>query len=330
MWERCARQIKRAVDIRLEGEIEVFVGQLFERRRMLLERGVVDDDVELAEFGERSLDRASTEGCVADVAANENAAPLLFLFDDATRLFGVAVGFEINDGDVGTLAREEHGDGTSDAGVAAADQRNHSFEFAAAAIERIVEHRPRPDLRLQSRLLLMLLRHRKSGVGSRTGLHARLVFLRCRLACVGAIDFRLNVSLTVDCTNGLAADASFRSHADASCKRRTAPVEDRRLACPTSSSGADRRGRLSSTHPGWMTAASSVSITSVASSSSLCRSRRRVNETVTRRAIHWLITNEDSIVNSSSKARPYGYSRAIVPPATSTKTTPRALSGFAT
>src|SRR5207237_2644457 len=114
MRERCARQIKRAVDICLEGEIEVFVGQLFERRRMLLERGVVDDDVELAEFGDRSLDRASTEGCVADVAADENAAPLFFFFDDAARLFGVAVGFELSDGDVGTLALKEHGDGTSD------------------------------------------------------------------------------------------------------------------------------------------------------------------------------------------------------------------------
>ena len=153
---------------------------------MFLKRGVVDDDVELPEVGDRSLHCFATECRIADVAANENASPLLFVFDDAARFFGVAVGLEIDDGDVGAFAREEDGDGTSDAGVAAADQRDHSFQLAAAAVQRIVEHRPRPDLRFESRLLLMLLRQRIGGIRARAGLHSRLVFLLRRFARLGA------------------------------------------------------------------------------------------------------------------------------------------------
>jgi hypothetical protein len=76
---------------------------------VLLERGVVDEDVEPAELLHRPLDSALAEARLADVAADDEAAPPLALFDDARR------------GDVRPLAREQHRHRAADAGVAAGD-----------------------------------------------------------------------------------------------------------------------------------------------------------------------------------------------------------------
>src|SRR5690606_7270512 len=72
----------------------------------------------------------------------------------------VAVLAQVDDGDVGALAREQHGDGAADAGVAAGDQRGPALELAAARVVGCEEARPRIQLVLVAGLALALLRQR--------------------------------------------------------------------------------------------------------------------------------------------------------------------------
>ena len=82
---------------------------------MLLVGGVVDEDVELAELLDRALDGLAAEARLAHVAGDEQRAPPLAL-DGRARLLGVHLLLgQIDDGDVGALAREEDGDGAADA-----------------------------------------------------------------------------------------------------------------------------------------------------------------------------------------------------------------------
>src|SRR5205085_1690741 len=180
---------------------------------VLLERGIVDQDVELAQLVDGALRRLFAELLVGDVALDHDAASA-FVFDVALRLFGVAVGVEVDDGHVRALAGEEHGHGAADAGVAAGDERDHVLELAAAAIRGVVEHRARLDLRLDARLGVMLFGQWIGGIAPRAGLHAAPLFLFAAFLRLGLVDFALNLALLLDDSNGLTAGAPLllRSH----------------------------------------------------------------------------------------------------------------------
>ena len=88
---------------------------------VLLEGGVVDQDVELAELPSRSWPTASSQNsAIGDVAGDQDAAAP-FLLDRALGFLGVLVLVEIDDRDIGAFAREQHRHRAADAGIAAGD-----------------------------------------------------------------------------------------------------------------------------------------------------------------------------------------------------------------
>ena len=66
-----------AVDVGLDRAVEVLVGQVFDAFGVFLERGIVDEDIELSEFFDGARDRFAAELRIGDVAGDENAAPSL-------------------------------------------------------------------------------------------------------------------------------------------------------------------------------------------------------------------------------------------------------------
>ena len=89
----------------------------------MLLAGIVDEDVDAAELGHHLLDRAIAEVLVAEIAGDgDRLAPLGL--DDPLRLRRVVMLAQIEDGDVGALAREQGGDRAADAAVRAGDQRD--------------------------------------------------------------------------------------------------------------------------------------------------------------------------------------------------------------
>ena len=118
----------------------MLVGQLLQAVDVLLEGGVVDEDVELAEFVDGLLYRVLAEFGVGDIAGEENATAA-FLLDSLLGLLGVLVLVEISERDVGALAREEHRDRPPDAGIAAGDERHLVEKLLRALVVRGVVHR---------------------------------------------------------------------------------------------------------------------------------------------------------------------------------------------
>src|SRR3954467_11021333 len=115
MIERGLRHVKVAVDVRLESPVPLLVGNVFERLLMLLESRVVDENVELPELTDRSLDRRAAEPRVSDIAGNQQRAPA-FAFHGPPGLFRVLLLFrQIEDRDVRALARKEDRDAAPDA-----------------------------------------------------------------------------------------------------------------------------------------------------------------------------------------------------------------------
>ena len=77
------------------------------------------------------------------------------------RLLGVVLFVEVDDRDVGALARECDGDRAADAAVAAGDQGSPALELAAAAVLRALGLRTRRHLRLDPGPALLRLRGTK-------------------------------------------------------------------------------------------------------------------------------------------------------------------------
>src|ERR1044071_9311235 len=174
----------------------MLVGNVFDRLRVLLKRGVVDEDVERSIFVDRLLHGGATEIRIAHVAGDEETAAAFVAFDDALRFFRVdLLDVEVDDRDVRAFAREQHRDRAADAGVAAGDDRDFALELAASLILRRAILRARLQLRFDAGLLLMLLRQRILRLLSRARLHGLVGFLvRRRLR----IDAALHSSLFGD------------------------------------------------------------------------------------------------------------------------------------
>lgn len=110
---------------------------------VVLERGVVDQHVELAELVDAALHGVAAELRLPHVAGDRDGAPPFGLdrFDGGPRVLGLLG--EVHDRDVGAFAREQDGDGAADAGIPAGDQRDVVLQLAGAAVVRRRELRPR-------------------------------------------------------------------------------------------------------------------------------------------------------------------------------------------
>jgi A/G-specific adenine glycosylase len=74
VWERSFDQPEERVDVGLERTIELVVGDLLQRLLAVLVRGVADEDIKLAQLGDRALDQVGTRPRVRQVAFNRQAA----------------------------------------------------------------------------------------------------------------------------------------------------------------------------------------------------------------------------------------------------------------
>jgi hypothetical protein len=120
--------------------------------------GIVDHDVQAAEAFDGARHRLPAERFRADVAVDEQMLLALGL-DQPSSLLGVLVLVEIEDGDLGALARHSHGDGAPDAAVPTGDQRDLAGQPSGPRKTR-GELRLRAHLGLATGLTILLLRGR--------------------------------------------------------------------------------------------------------------------------------------------------------------------------
>ncbi len=119
---------------------------------MELESGVVDQHVEAAQFLDDARHGIEAEAALGDVARDHQAATA-FRFDGAPGDLGILGLIEMDDGDVGALAGEQHRHGAADAGIAAGDQGdlvqslNEPFQYGASYIGGGSRQVSRPGLR---------------------------------------------------------------------------------------------------------------------------------------------------------------------------------------
>src|SRR5262249_7742488 len=128
---RGAREVKVAIEIGLERAVEVLVAQLLNVVLVLLEGGGVDENVPTAEPSPRFFDRALAKARVRNITRDEQAGSP-FLLDRALCVARVIVFVEVGYRDVGAFAGKEHGNRTSDAGIAAADECDHALQLVRA------------------------------------------------------------------------------------------------------------------------------------------------------------------------------------------------------
>src|SRR4051794_23736670 len=120
----------------------------------MLLAGVVDENVEPAEFVHGSVDDLLAELLVAEVAGDQNRAAT-FLLDDLLRLLCIVMFAEVGDGDVGAFASEQRGDSAADAAVRTGDQRDSTLE-AVRAPEARLPIRLRLEFALVARLAVLV------------------------------------------------------------------------------------------------------------------------------------------------------------------------------
>src|SRR6185437_6618910 len=91
--------------------------------------GVVDQDIELAEGLDGLADGPLADVAFSNISFDQNAATPLLLnqLSRAQSIFGL---LQIEDGDIGPLFGEMHGNGLADPRIPAADERCLSFELA--------------------------------------------------------------------------------------------------------------------------------------------------------------------------------------------------------
>ena len=135
---------------------KLLVGDVLERLAVLLEGGVVDQDVELAERLERLVHRLLAEAHGLHVAGDQQALAALASRRIRFVLRRVLVLGQVHDRDVRAFAREQHRHRAADAGIAAGDDRGHAVELAAAGVVRREEARFEVQLVLVAGLVEVL------------------------------------------------------------------------------------------------------------------------------------------------------------------------------
>jgi hypothetical protein len=131
---------------------------------MLLECGVVDEDVQPAEMAHGVFDDGGARVGVREVRGQKEDVTS-GVHNRLADLFGVIdLGGKMRQRDGCAFAREQQCDGAPDARVAAGDERNLAVELARGLVVGRFEVRPRPQRRFTARLLLMLRRKRRLGL----------------------------------------------------------------------------------------------------------------------------------------------------------------------
>ena len=218
--QRRLGHVEVAVEVGLQRPVEMLEAEQVDLARVLLERGVVDQDVEPAQRLDGVLDRRRRERRVGDVALDQHG-PAALAFDRVLGLLGVLVGVEVGDGDVGAFAGEEHRHGTADAGVGAGDQRGLAGELLGTLVIGRVVHRRRRHHRLDAGLFLVLGGERRLRIAPRAGLHgAGLAGGLERALLLGALGLALDRALLVDGARGALVWLFDRAaaHVTAPCK----------------------------------------------------------------------------------------------------------------
>ncbi len=147
----------------------------------MLVGGVVDEDVDAAEFGHRRVDQSPAELLLPDVAGHPHRAASR-LFDEFGGPLAVLVLLvEIGQDDVGTLPREGDRDRPSDTGVTTGDQGAAAFEPSAPPVGRLAVVGGGEQIGGRAGVgdLRLLLERRNRVLLSRV-LHAVLVLVRHR------------------------------------------------------------------------------------------------------------------------------------------------------
>ncbi len=133
MRQRGAGHVEITMDVGAQGLVPFLVADGLQPVVMVLERGVVDQHVEPAEGLRRLRHGLVAESRFAHVAGDQQAAAA-FGLDRAPGFARVVVFVQIDDGDVGAFAREQHAHRAADAGIAAGDDGGHAGQFAAALV----------------------------------------------------------------------------------------------------------------------------------------------------------------------------------------------------
>ena len=191
-----AGHVEVADDVGLQGLLQLAVFEIGDVRATLLECRIVDQHVEASELLDRTLDDPLAVGRIAHVTGPQQAAAS-FLLHGAARGLGVGVFAQIGDGDVGAFACKQDGDGATDAGIAAGDDGDLSFQLFAAEIVRRVMARLQVEVGFDAGFGQMLLRHRIDRLPARAGLDRLLLVLLRLGGTVGGLrnlgDFALPV-----------------------------------------------------------------------------------------------------------------------------------------
>jgi hypothetical protein len=116
------------VEVGFQRAVELLGADLRDVLAAHLEGGVVDEDVDLAEFLHRAFDDGLAVGLLADVARDGDAFPPGGL-DYPRRLLRVTLFAQVGDEDVCPLAGEGQRHGPADAAVAAGDDRRLPFQL---------------------------------------------------------------------------------------------------------------------------------------------------------------------------------------------------------
>ena len=74
------RHVKVAVKIGFDGPVKMLVSQLFEAINMLLEGGIIDEDIEPAEFSNCCFHCTLAESRVSHIAGQQNTATTFMLY----------------------------------------------------------------------------------------------------------------------------------------------------------------------------------------------------------------------------------------------------------
>jgi hypothetical protein len=157
MTHHCFGHEEHRKDVSAKSSLQLLLRDLGNALLRVLLCGVVDQDVDAAEFSSGSLNRIFTKLLATNVAGEQQAfAP--FSFDQPLRFPGIPVLVEINDGDVRTFLRQKNCNGTANSAVTAGDQRDFTPQFLAANIFAGTGARLRPHFVLTTRLPSLVLR----------------------------------------------------------------------------------------------------------------------------------------------------------------------------
>ena len=137
---------KHGVDVHVERQPPFLVADIAQILEGRLMRGIVDKDIDAAEFADRPVDDLPAVVRGPDVAVDQNDLASLS-FDKCRHLLGIFVFVEVGDEEVRPLASKGDGDRASDAAVAAGDDGALSLKRSRALVTGLAVVWPRIHLR---------------------------------------------------------------------------------------------------------------------------------------------------------------------------------------